>query len=234
VDNLTAASGRRQSYLVDFLKEVYEIMISERPNQLAAALAYFGLFSFAPVIYIALSIAGIFVDKSAVLDRFLARLEGALGPSITAAIQNLLNSVSVVAPGGSVLISLISLSLLLLTASGVFYQLQFALNTVWRVPISKTGVLQRTIRERLFSVLMVIGVGLLLLVGTTVGLIADWISSVSPLSGFLPSLTFLGFSALAALSFGVSISCPRSGLAGETYGLVQLGQLCLSQSAARS
>jgi membrane protein len=203
VTDATGTEDRHRSNLVDFLKEIYEIWISERPNQLAAALAYFGLFSFAPVIYIALSIAGIFIDKSAVLDRFLARIEAALGPGISEAVQHLLNRVSVPASEGSWLISLISFLLLLLTASGVFYQLQYALNTVWKVPISKAGALQRTLRERLFSVLIVIGIGLLLVLATMISLVAQWISSISILPDLLPSLTFLGFIALAGLSFGV-------------------------------
>jgi len=44
--------------ILDFLKKVYQIWISERPTQLAAALAYYAMFSIAPVIFIALSIAG--------------------------------------------------------------------------------------------------------------------------------------------------------------------------------
>jgi uncharacterized BrkB/YihY/UPF0761 family membrane protein len=58
-----------------FLKEVYGIWVAERPTQLAAALAYFGLFSFAPIIYIAFQVAGFFFDKAALMDRFLTRLE---------------------------------------------------------------------------------------------------------------------------------------------------------------
>ena len=46
-----------------FLKELYGIWISERPNQLAAALAYYSMFSFAPIIFITVSIAGFFVEN---------------------------------------------------------------------------------------------------------------------------------------------------------------------------
>jgi hypothetical protein len=111
--------------LVDLFKEIYQIWVSERPNQLAAALAYFGLFSFAPVIYVALSIAGIFFDEAAVWDRFLTRLETALGPGVSQAVQEMVNNVSVPGSSGSFLVSLISFFLLLLAASGVFFQLQF-------------------------------------------------------------------------------------------------------------
>ena len=194
---------RQRSYLVDFFKEIYEIWISERPNQLAAALAYFGLFSFAPVIYIALTIAGIFLDQAAVLERFLNRLETAFGPGVSEAVQQLLNSINVADPGGSLIVSLISFLFVLLAASSVFFQLQFALNTIWKVPFSREGALLRTLRERLFSFLVVIGLGILLVVAAVVSLVLNWIGSISILSRSLPSFTLVGFGALATLTFGV-------------------------------
>ena len=50
--------------LKNFIQEIYQIWISEKPNQLAAALAYFGMFSFAAVIYLALSISRHFYQRS--------------------------------------------------------------------------------------------------------------------------------------------------------------------------
>ena len=72
--------------VVDFFKEIYRIWISERPMQLAAALAYFGLFSFAPVIYVAFTIAGLFFRKADILQSFMSRLGSALGPELVQAI----------------------------------------------------------------------------------------------------------------------------------------------------
>jgi uncharacterized BrkB/YihY/UPF0761 family membrane protein len=51
--------------VIEFGKEVYHIWITERHNTLAAALAYYGMFSFAPLIYIAFTVAGIFLDELA-------------------------------------------------------------------------------------------------------------------------------------------------------------------------
>jgi membrane protein len=133
----------------------------------------------------------------------LNRLETVLGPDVSQAVQQMLNNVTIAAPGGSFIVSLISLLFVLLAASGVFFQLQFALNTIWKVPISREGALWRTVRGRLFSFLMVIGLGLLLVVVAVISLVLNWISSLSILSGSLPSLTLVGFIALATLTFGV-------------------------------
>lgn len=203
MDNPPSPKEHPQPGLGGFVKELYQIWLSERPTQLAAALAYFGLFSFAPVIYIALAVAGIFIDEASVLERLLTRVEETFGGGVAQTIQNMLSNISLPGSEGSWLISLISFLLLLLTASGVFYQLQFSLNTIWKVPVYKKKVLQRTLRERLFSFLMVIGMGLLLVLAAAVSLLVSWISSKSILPSFLPSLSVVGFIVLATLTFGV-------------------------------
>jgi len=58
------------------LKGSRGIWTTERPNQLAAGLAYFGIFSFAPIIYIAFAVAGLFLDSGSLMDNALIRLEG--------------------------------------------------------------------------------------------------------------------------------------------------------------
>jgi uncharacterized BrkB/YihY/UPF0761 family membrane protein len=65
--------------LKHFIREVYQIWVSEKPNQLAAALAYFGMFSFAAVIYIAFLIASIFINEAAAAERLFTRIEAVLG-----------------------------------------------------------------------------------------------------------------------------------------------------------
>ncbi len=186
---------------MNFIKEIYKIWVSERPTQLAAALAYFGLFSFAPVIYIAFIVAGIFIDKSALLDRIMTSVQATLGPGITLVIQEMLTSVSNKTTGSTWFITLISFVFLLLAASGIFFQLQFVLNSVWKVPVPTERLMLRTLRKQLFSFLMVIALGLLLVATAVISFIANWLSSFLSLFGFRPSLTIVGFFVIAALSF---------------------------------
>jgi membrane protein len=188
---------------VRFIKEIYKIWIAERPTQLAAALAYFGLFSFAPVIYIAFFVAGIFIDRSALLERVMTNLQATLGPGITRVIQEMLDSLASRSNGSSFIISLVSFFALLLAASGVFYQLQFVLNTIWKVPIPKEQLMLRTIRKQLFSFIMVIALGLVLVAAALLGVLASWLSSFFTLIGLSPSLTIVLFFVLAFLTFAV-------------------------------
>lgn len=199
----TSKKGIANRPIVVFLKEIAGIWVAERPTQLAAALAYFGLFSFAPVIYLAFSIAGIFLDQAALMERFMTNLEAVLGPGLTAAVQEMLDSVAQSTPDGSLLISLVSFFALLLAASGVFYQLQFALNSVWKITMSTQTAVQTTMRQRLFSFLMVIAVGLLLVAGAVASVFLNWLSAISFLDRFEASFTVLGFFLLATLAFGV-------------------------------
>jgi membrane protein len=187
-----------------FFKEIYEIWVSERPTQLAAALAYFGLFSFAPVIYISFWVAGIFMDQAALLDRFMTRVEAMFGAGVAETIQRMLDNLAGTTPQGTLLFSLVSFFFLLLAASGVFFQLQFALNTVWKVPNPTQGAMARTLRQRLFSFLMVIGVGLLLVAAAAFSFLATWLNTLFyVVIGIQPSLTLISFAAMATLAFGV-------------------------------
>lgn len=188
-----------------FISEVYAIWISERPSQLAAALAYYGMFAFAPVIYIGFTIAGIFIDQFAVAGQLYDQLQSVLGPETAEQVRDLVEAVSNTNSGGTFLVSLISFLALYFAASGLFFQLQYAVNKVWRVPPPQRGHTQALIRKRLLSFVMVIGVGLLLIMMALVNLILAWFGSLLARligSGTIPLiLTWTASLGLIALSF---------------------------------
>jgi membrane protein len=174
--------------------------------QLAAALAYFGLFSLAPVIYIAFTIASLVFRQADILEAFVTRLGTVLGPELVQAILNTLETFSWSGPsvsGGTILASLISIFFLLYAASGVFYQLQYALNSIWKVSYPSQGTFMLTVRKQMFSFLMVITVGLLLVVAAAFSFFANWLSSALLAGHLLPSLTLIGFFGLSMVSFAV-------------------------------
>ena len=187
----------------EFVKELYRIWATERPGQLAAALAYYGMFAFAPVIFIALWVAGLFFDQISAADQFYARMTNLFGPEITIFIQDTVNALGHSTGEGSILATLISVGALLMAASGMFYQLLFALNKIWGVPVPERGQASGMIRQRLFSFLMVIGVGLLFVLGTMVNVVLTWFGGLLDLSPSMPVLTFLGFLGIATLAFAL-------------------------------
>ncbi len=162
----------------NFIKEIYQAWISEKPNQLAAALAYFGMFSFAAVIYLAFLIAGIFINEAEAAEQLYARVEAVLGAETAAFIQDSVAAISTANESGSLIISVISLISLLLAAMGLFLQLEYVLNRIWGVPLIQVGNRFAIIRQRLFAFIMVIALGLLVILVTIVNLIFAWFGSI--------------------------------------------------------
>jgi membrane protein len=163
--------------LKQFINEVSKIWTSERPNQLAAALAYYSMFSFAPIIFVAVSIVGLFIDEIDPASQFFQRLEEMFGAEIASLVQESVLALSNTPSSSSVVVSLISFLALLYAASGLFFQLQYTLNTIWRVPPPQKGQTTSFIRKRLFSFLIVIGFGLLGVLAIFINLFLTWFGS---------------------------------------------------------
>jgi membrane protein len=181
--------------LINFGKEVNQIWISEKPNQLAAALAYFGMFSFSAVIYIAFLIAGIFINEVAAAERFYTRIQVVLGSETANFIKDSVSAISATNEGGSWIISAISLISLVYAAMGLFLQLKFVLNRIWGVPLIMKGMKLGLIRQRLFPFIMVIALGLLVILATLVNVALGWFGSIIEefidISNFLEVLNVL-------------------------------------------
>ena len=186
-----------------FIKELYRIWVAERPSQLAAALAYYGVFAFAPVIFVAFAVAGVFIDNLAMSHQVFEQIGNVLGPEAAQLLQDNVETISQTTSGGSPLISLISFLALLFAASGMFFQLQYALNTVWNVPPPAKGETLVLIRQRLFSFVMAIGVGLLLVLATLVNVLLVWLGSFMPIEPSVPISNLIAFMGLVTLSFAL-------------------------------
>ena len=193
--------------LKKFVNEIYQIWVTERPSQLAAALAYYGMFSFAPLIFIAFSVVGIFVDEMAAAGQFYQRLESILGEDVAILVQDSINALSTPSSTESTLISIISLMALLYAASGVFFQLQYVLNSIWHVPLPEKGKTFSFIRKRLFSFMMVIGIGLIGIFAVFTNLLLASFSSVlESLVGINASMSVAtGIAALLLVIFSFAL-----------------------------
>ncbi len=167
----------KPAMLKQFMKDLYQIWISERPNQLAAALAYYSMFSFAPIVFIAVSIVGLFIEEIDPASQLYQRLEGVFGEGISDLVREAVSSLSGTPSSSSILVSVISFLALLFAASGLFFQLQYSLNTIWRVPLPQKSQMITFIRQRLSSFLIVIGIGLLWVFVTFANLLFAWFGS---------------------------------------------------------
>ncbi|MGH8763272.1 MAG: YihY/virulence factor BrkB family protein [Nitrosospira sp.] len=130
---------------------------------MGAALAYYTMFSIAPLLLIVISTAGLVFGEEAVRGEIFGQLQGLMGDQGAIAVQGLLESVS--EPKEGVAGTVIGTILLLIGATTVFGELQDAFDRIWRAPgRDKNGGLWRLIKSRLLSFGIILGIGFLLMV----------------------------------------------------------------------
>lgn len=144
------------------LKDTFQKWSTDKAPRLGAALSYYTVFSLVPLLVLTIAIAGLVFGKDAAQHAMMAQIESLVGPQSAAAIQQMLEIAQ--KPSSGALASLIAIGTLLLGASGVFAQLQDALNTVWDVEPKAGRGIRGVIKDRFFSFMAVLGTGFLLLV----------------------------------------------------------------------
>ncbi|MGH8773599.1 MAG: YihY/virulence factor BrkB family protein, partial [Burkholderiales bacterium] len=145
----------------NFLKEMAGDWMEDKVLRLSAALAFYSIFSIAPLLVIAVGIAGWALGPDAVRGHLDDQLRGMMGPEAAKAVQSMVQSAS--KPSDSAWASAIGVLTLLLGASGVFGQLKDALNAIWEVKALRSSGLFGFVKERLLSFGMVLVIGFLLL-----------------------------------------------------------------------
>src|SRR5438105_6913721 len=141
------------------LKQTYTKWSEDKGPRLGAALAYYAIFSIPPLMIIALAAIG-FVYSGDVTGRLESQLGSLVGDDTA---KTLLLGIQMKGQKGGVIAGLIGIGILLFGASGVFTELQDALNTVWGVKPKEAG-LKGLLKGRFTSFTMVLGTCFLLLV----------------------------------------------------------------------
>jgi len=137
--------------------------VDDYAPSMGAALAYYTMFSIAPLLVIVIAVAGIMFGNDAAQGHVLAELRGIMGEEGALAVQGLLESAS--DPEKSSLAALVGIITLLIGATSVFAELQSALDRIWRAEAPPTSEgLWRWLRTRILSLGMILGFGFLLLV----------------------------------------------------------------------
>ena len=133
---------------------------------MGAAIAYYTVFSLAPLLLIVIAVAGAVFGRDAVQGEIVAQLQGLIGHDGALAIQGLIKSAS--KPADGLLAGGISIVVLIVGATTVFGELQSSLDRIWQVPQdAKSGVLA-TLRARMLSFGLILGLAFLLMVSLVV------------------------------------------------------------------
>ena len=181
------------------LKETFKEWQDDNASRLAAALSYYTIFSLAPLLIIAIAIAGAVFGDDAASGEIVRQIEGLGGSAGAEVIQTALQNAQ--KPDTRNFASIISIAVLLFGASNVFAQIQDALNTIWEVEPKPGRSILQTLRNRFLSFAMVGGVGFLLMVSLILNAVLA--GMVNYFGSLIPGFDFLWQFANFAISFGV-------------------------------
>ena len=143
-------------------KESFSQWSDDFAPSMGAALAYYTIFSIAPLLVIAIAVAGFFFGEDAARGEIFGQLRGLLGDQGATAIEAAVKSAN--QTGGGTFAAIAGIVTLLLGATTVFGELQSDLDRIWDSPKPKGSGIWGLIRGRLLSFGMVLGIGFLLLV----------------------------------------------------------------------
>ena len=149
--------------IFELLKQTWTEWNEDKAPRLGAAFAYYTIFSLAPLLIVAITIAGAVFGDEAARGQIQSEISGMIGESAAKMVEDMIKSAGANKNAG-IFASVASIGTLLLGSSALFAQLQESLNTIWEVaPKPSSGIVQMLI-QRLLSFSMVLGVGFLLLV----------------------------------------------------------------------
>ena len=149
----------------EILKETFTRWRSDSISTRAAALAYYTTFSMAPIILLAVALAGLMLGRQAAQGRVMEQLAGLVGPDSAAAIQSMVQAASRRATSGA-LASAISVISLIIGAIGVLSELKGALNQIWRA--DGPSDIKDLVKQNILYLGFLLGIGFLLAVSLIV------------------------------------------------------------------
>lgn len=167
--------------------------------RLAAALAYYTVFSLVPLVLAAIAVSGLIFGNEAATGKIFQELQGSVGPVVASAVQEIIDSQN--EPAKNYVGAILGFLMGLLGASGVFGELKNSLNEIWEVPAEEGNGIWIWIRGRFFSIGMVMGVCFLLLSS----LLLNSFLAVAGKAGFgwiPPQAAVIGQAISLLLSFG--------------------------------
>jgi membrane protein len=185
--------------LTVLLRHAAAAWLADNAPRLGAALAFYTLFSLAPVLIVAVSVAGFVFGEKAAQGEIVRQFQGLMGTQGATAIETIIQSTN--RPALGVFAITLGLLAILVGASGAFNELQDALNTIWKVDSRTKSFWTVTSRQRFFSLGLVIATGFLLL--TSLVVTAALSAAERFVSNLLPISVILLESINFVFSFGM-------------------------------
>jgi membrane protein len=175
-----------------YLKEIGKIVvatfmgfINDNGLKLSASLAYYTIFSIAPLLILIISIAGVVWGRDAASDALYPQIAHYIGPKAAIQVQDILKHLQLSGKSNTAVV--IGVIVLLLGASSIFVEIQDSLNMIWRVKAKPKKGWLKLIQNRFLSFSLIISLGFLLLASLLVNFIIDALGK--RIEHFLPAIT---------------------------------------------
>ena len=173
---------------------------NDRAMSLGASIAFFTVFSLAPMLLVTIAIAGLVFGREAAQGAIVAQLAGLTGGQTAAALEGMIASASSFDSGMIGL--LIGIATFVLLATGAIIELQDNLNIIWKAKPDQTFGIVAFVRTRLLSLTLVVGFGFLLMVSLILDAGLSWVGTYleASFSGVTVILRILN----SAIAFGIA------------------------------
>ena len=205
-----ASEAEKKSFFANVwivLKDAFNGFLDDRCLKLSAALAYYTIFSLAPLLVLVMSLASIFLGEEAINGHIFGQINGLVGNDAAKQIQDMIKSVGLAGKTNTALA--IGIITLLIGASSIFVEIQDSVNLIWRVKAKPKQGWLKLLKDRLLSSSLVVSLGFLLLVSLVVNgmvlALGDQLSRLLPGLGVyvLSAINLLISTAVVAVLFGV-------------------------------
>jgi len=161
--------------LIEIFKCAFDGFSDDKVMKLSGSLAYYTVFSMAPLLIVIISLCGLFLGREAVEGKIYSQLAGFVGSDTAAQLQDMIKNASLA--GKSKMAAIIGAVTLLVGATSIFAEIQDSINSIWGLkPKPKRGWL-KIVQNRVLSFSVVIGLGFLLLVSLSVSSVIDGFST---------------------------------------------------------
>ncbi len=169
---------KKLKFIWVFLVDVFNKFIDDKCPKLGAALSFYTIFSLAPLLIIAISVAGLIFGETAARGQIVNEIKDMVGDESAVLIQSALTKVSL--STANIIAIIVSLTTMIIGSTVVFVELQDSLDMVWKVkPKPDRNIFKGLIKDRIKSFGIVIGTGFLLLVSLLISAL------ISALSNFI-------------------------------------------------
>jgi len=189
------------SEIWSMLKQTVLSFISDEALSRGAAIAFYTVTSIAPVLLIVIAVAGLAFGREAAQNAVTSQLSGLMGQQTAEVVQTAVANAGKKSSG--IVATLVGVAILLVTASGVFGEMQTALNAIWKAK-PQGATVSRLIRARIVSLGLVAALGFLLMVSlvvsTALTALGNYLDLILPF-GKLILTTLNGIVSLILISF---------------------------------